>query len=50
MAITVAVSAQEPKKIKLATLAPKGTSFHQILLAMGEKWLKTPAGGARLVA
>ena len=41
--------AEEPVKIKLATLAPKGTSFHQILLAMGEKWRKVPGGGAHLI-
>lgn len=42
-------SAAEPAKIKLATLAPKGTSFHQILLSMGEKWQKAPGGGVKLV-
>ncbi len=36
------------KRIKLATLAPKGTSFHHILLEMGEKWRDAPGGGVRL--
>ena len=49
VAIQSGAYAQEPVKIKLATLAPKGTSFHQILLAMGEKWQKAPSGGARLI-
>jgi TRAP-type C4-dicarboxylate transport system substrate-binding protein len=34
--------------IKLATLAPKGTTFHQELLSMGEKWATAPGGGANL--
>lgn len=37
-----------PQRIKLATLAPKGSSFHQVLLAMGEKWRAAPGGGAAL--
>ena len=49
VAIQNDVVAQESAKIKLATLAPKGTSFHQTLLAMSEKWQKAPGGGARLV-
>ncbi len=49
VAIQGSVSGQEPAKIKLATLAPKGTSFHQILLAMGEKWQKAPGGGVKLI-
>jgi TRAP-type C4-dicarboxylate transport system substrate-binding protein len=32
--------------IKLGTLAPAGTSFHKILLAMGTKWSATPGGAA----
>lgn len=35
-------------RIKLATLAPKGTSFHKTLIAMGEKWAAAPGGGAAL--
>jgi TRAP-type transport system periplasmic protein len=37
-----------PEKVRLATLAPKGTSFHQILLEMGALWAKAPGGGAQL--
>ncbi|MBI4473377.1 MAG: TRAP transporter substrate-binding protein DctP [Acidobacteria bacterium] len=34
--------------IKLATLAPKGTSLHQVLLVMGEKWRKASNGAVTL--
>lgn len=34
--------------IKLATLAPEGTSFHRILLEMGEQWKKSPDQGVKL--
>lgn len=36
--------AQAPIRIKLATIAPRGTSPHQALLSMGEKWRKTSGG------
>jgi TRAP-type C4-dicarboxylate transport system substrate-binding protein len=32
---------QTPTAIKLATIAPKGTSAHQALLRMGEQWRKS---------
>ena len=35
-------------RIKLATLAPKGSSFHQVLLEMADKWRSAPGGGAAL--
>jgi TRAP-type transport system periplasmic protein len=43
-------SAQEPerKPVKLATLVPKGSSYHKALLAMGEKWRAGPEGGVKL--
>jgi TRAP-type C4-dicarboxylate transport system substrate-binding protein len=37
-----------PPNVKLATLAPKGTTFHQELLAMGQKWAAAPGGGVKL--
>ncbi len=37
-------NAQTPIRIKLATIAPKGTSSHQALLNMGEKWRKASGG------
>ena len=33
--------------IKLGTLAPRGTSYHKTLMAMGEKWRTTSGGAAR---
>ncbi len=38
----------QAQRVRLATLAPKGSSFHQILLAMGEKWRRAPGGGVAL--
>ncbi len=40
--------AQQPR-IRMATLAPKGTSFDRLLKTMGEQWGKAPDGGAQLV-
>ena len=31
-------------RIKLATLAPRGSSYHQSLLKMAEKWRTVPGG------
>ena len=43
------VFAEQPQtRVKLATLAPRGSSIHQILQAMGEKWRDAPGGGAAL--
>src|SRR5438552_3156746 len=36
--------AEAQTRIKLATLAPKGTSLHQVLLTMGDKW-RTASNG-----
>jgi len=41
------LSARETR-VKLATLAPKGTSFHLILQEMGQAWREAPDGGIRL--
>jgi TRAP-type C4-dicarboxylate transport system substrate-binding protein len=38
-----------PMRIKLATLAPKDTSYHRILLEMGERWRKATDGHVNLV-
>jgi TRAP-type transport system periplasmic protein len=43
-----ALGAQAAVRIRLATLAPKGSSYYQILLAMGERWRGAPSGGASL--
>src|SRR4051794_261022 len=43
-----APTAHAGPQVKLATLAPKGTTFHQVLLEMGEQWSKAPDGGVKL--
>jgi TRAP-type C4-dicarboxylate transport system substrate-binding protein len=40
--------AQTPFRIKLGTQAPRGSSLHQILQTMGEKWRQAPGGGIAL--
>lgn len=37
------------KKLKLATLAPRGSSYHQLLLELRDKWREAPGGGAKLI-
>ena len=39
----------EQTRIRMATLAPQGTSLDHLLRAMGEQWNKAPEGGASLV-
>ncbi len=38
-----------PPTIKMATVLPSGTSYHQILLTMGQDWRSAPGGGATLI-
>jgi TRAP-type C4-dicarboxylate transport system substrate-binding protein len=38
----------EPVKVRLGTLAPKGSSYTKHLQAMGEKWRSAPGGGVQL--
>jgi len=38
----------EPVKVRLGTLAPKGSSYTKHLQAMGEKWRSAPDGGVLL--
>jgi TRAP-type transport system periplasmic protein len=40
--------ADGPTRIRIATLAPKGTSVHQALQAMGEKWRQASGGSIEL--
>src|ERR1043165_2947177 len=40
--------AQIPPVVKLATIAPKGTSPHQALLRMAEKWRQASGGQVRV--
>ncbi len=41
-------SAQGPIRVRLATLAPRGSSYHQLLLAMGERWRQASGGQVAL--
>lgn len=41
--------AQEAIKIRLGTLAPKGSSYHRALQEMGEKWRGAEGAGASVV-
>lgn len=41
-------SAQAETKIRLATLAPKDTSYHKTLQAMGDKWRQSSGGAVSL--
>lgn len=41
--------AQDRKPLRLATLAPKGSSLHKSLQSMGEAWRGAPEGGIKLV-
>ena len=41
-------TAAEPIKVRLGTLAPKGSSYTRHLQMMGEQWRKAPGGGALL--
>jgi len=43
-----AFGADSPVKIRLGTLAPKGSSYFKHLQAMGEKWRQAPGGGVLL--
>jgi TRAP-type C4-dicarboxylate transport system substrate-binding protein len=40
--------AAEPVKVRLGTIAPKGSSYTKHLQAMGEQWRKAPGGGVLL--
>jgi TRAP-type C4-dicarboxylate transport system substrate-binding protein len=46
---TVAVDAAARVRIKLATVAPRDSSYHRSLLEMGEKWRKASDGQVDLV-
>lgn len=49
LAAQTGIAAAEQPRIRLATLAPKGTSIDRLLKTMGEQWAKAPEGGANLV-
>lgn len=35
-------------RVELGTLAPKNSSYHRVLMAMGQEWREAPDGGIRL--
>jgi TRAP-type C4-dicarboxylate transport system substrate-binding protein len=45
---TTAFAANDPVKVRLGTLAPKGTSYVKHLQQMGEKWRALPSGAVSL--
>ncbi|MBE2214454.1 MAG: TRAP transporter substrate-binding protein DctP [Opitutaceae bacterium] len=45
LAASALPAAAKPARVKLATLAPKGTSFHLILQEMAQGWKTGPDGG-----
>jgi TRAP-type C4-dicarboxylate transport system substrate-binding protein len=47
--VSGARGAERTVRVNLGTLAPRGSSFHQALQAMGEQWRQAPGGGVRLV-
>lgn len=46
---SVGARAEEAVKIRLGTLAPRGTSWHHSLLEMGEKWRAAAGPGAAFI-
>ncbi len=44
----LSAAAAGPIKVRLGTLAPKGSSYAKHLQVMGEQWRKAPGGGALL--
>jgi TRAP-type C4-dicarboxylate transport system substrate-binding protein len=46
---STAFAAEKPTLIKLATIAPRGSSYHQSLVQMGENWRKISGGTVQLV-
>lgn len=48
-ACPASADAQDPVKIRLGTLAPRGTAWHRGLLEMGEKWRAAQGPGAAFI-
>ncbi len=46
---TTALGTEGAVRVKLATLAPRGTSLHKVLQEMGEKWRHAPEGGVEII-
>lgn len=47
-ASSTAFAQTQPRRVKLATLLPMGSSAHKTLMAMGEKWTQVPGATAGL--
>ena len=47
--LSISAQAQEAAKIRLGTLAPRGTSWHRSLLEMGEKWRAAQGPGSAFI-
>jgi TRAP-type C4-dicarboxylate transport system substrate-binding protein len=45
---TMPVEAQSPR-IKLGTIAPRGSAYHQVLIDMGENWRRAETPGASFI-
>lgn len=41
-----ALASAQPVRIKIGTIAPRGSIYHQVLLEMGEAWKRTETQGA----
>src|SRR6186997_823932 len=49
LAFHVTAMAADDVRIRLGTLAPRGTSWHRALLEMGEKWRAGQGAGATFI-
>ncbi len=47
--LSATAGADDKKPVRLATLAPKGSSLHKILLSMSERLRSAPEGGVKLM-
>src|SRR5438270_11653184 len=46
--LTQVPSLDAQMRMRMATLAPKGTSYHHLLQQMGDQWKQAPNGGVTL--
>ena len=47
--VMASAAGQEPVKIRLGTLAPKGSVYHRALQEMGEKWRQAQGAGSAFI-
>ncbi len=48
VAALTALARAQSASVRLATMAPRGTSLHKTLLAMCKEWRQAPCGGVKL--